>query len=348
MKLFVASLALCLALGHAAPSVDAVSGSLMQAAVRAKWGAYKATHGKTYHGDEDKVRMQKFLEHTVAIEQHNEKFARGEESYSRAHNHFSDMNKNELRSKLGFRAPAEGQGPNATRLPVSAAVRGYESWDWRDHGIVTPIRNQENCGSCYAFAAIGSVEAAYVKQMAQYGQNVDVYSVDFSEQNVVDCSPTDGGCGGGFPYNTLNYIRERSVVEEYAVPYRGDRGQCQQLATVMSAAPRQIVMLQKGDEEGMKNALVQHGPITVGFQVTQEFMGYQSGVFDHRDCLGKARQDGLGGHAVLVVGYGTENNKNYWLIKNSWGTEKGEDGYYKMARGKNLCGVADWPAFPIL
>jgi len=209
-----------------------------------------------------------------------------------------------------------------------------DSWDWRENGtVVTGVKDQKQCGSCWAFGTIGMVE----------GTNALVNGnlTSMSEQDLVDCAkknnkwPNDG-CNGGRSDWASAYIQAKGIDTEASYPYKAKDGTCQQTSPV--AATLTSFATLKKDENVLKDTVFEYGPTAVSIDVTDSFANYKTGVFQDNSCRnGEMDLD----HCVLVVGYGTESGKDYWIVKNSWGTTWGDKGYIKMRRNyNNMCGIA--------
>ncbi|TRY63079.1 hypothetical protein TCAL_11586 [Tigriopus californicus] len=216
--------------------------------------------------------------------------------------------------------------------------------DWRDHGAVTPVKNQAACGSCWAFGATGSLEGQIFRKTGKL--------VSLSEQQLVDCTKSpkyhNMGCDGGLPNAAYRYIRDVGGIEsEELYPYKGLNGKCVFNKTEIVAEDNGYVSIPSGDEDSLKAAVATIGPIVVGIDAKHnEFMMYASGIYDNEACENGRKALN---HAVLVVGYGTDSatQKDFWLVKNSWGTNWGMDGYIKMVRNReNQCGIATYALFP--
>lgn len=207
--------------------------------------------------------------------------------------------------------------------------------DWREKGIVAPIKNQEECGCCYAFSAISALESRNAQKTGKL--------VKLSEQNMVDCSGSSG-CNGGWPNASFQYIIDNEGVNtEEAYPYKAKRGDCKFNPSAVGATVKEYVKIETGNESDLLDA-VADGPVSVALRGVDSVLGfYAKGIFD-RPCTKYDIID----HAMTVVGYGSENGKDYWIVRNSWGPEKGEDGYVRFARGKNLCGIADAAFYPVV
>ena len=219
-------------------------------------------------------------------------------------------------------------------MPVPEAV------DYRDvSGVVRPVRDQQDCGSCWAFAATEALEG----QLGLAGRPMTL-----APQVFVDCVKQDYGCGGGWPEDALAFAEERGVVPEGEYPYTANStGYCRMegpgvsgLAPMFKARAFYEVRA-AGNNHKLRHALWKLGPLSVTLDASG-FDGYSGGIANGDDCS-KDTPD----HAVLLVGYrGAENrNDSYWLIKNSWGASWGEEGFIRLnASQDNPCGIANQAA----
>ncbi|XP_031495120.1 cysteine protease RD19A-like [Nymphaea colorata] len=256
---------------------------------------------------------------------------------------FSDLTEEEFQQKyLGLRSPRPFGGVGgAVKAPILPTNDLPENFDWRDHGAVTPVKNQGSCGSCWTFSATGALEGANFLATGKL--------VSLSEQQLVDCdhecdpseaSSCDAGCNGGLMTNAFQYaIKAGGLEREEDYPYTGtDHGTCKFDKNKIAASVSNFSVVSV-DEDQIAANLVKNGPLAIGINAV--FMQtYVGGVSCPYIC--SRRLD----HGVLLVGYGSEGYapirlkpKPFWIIKNSWGEGWGEKGYYKICRGRNVCGV---------
>jgi cathepsin F/cysteine peptidase B len=219
-----------------------------------------------------------------------------------------------------------------------AAKAAAGSVDWRTKGAVTAVKNQGECGSCWAFSATGSIEGS------NFLKNGKLVSV--SEEQLVDCDKTDMGCSGGLPSNAFDVLkRDRYGAEtEESYPYTaftGRQGKCKE-SNGKKAATVTGYDNMAHDESQMAAAMSSNGPISIGVNAMPWQM-YSSGIMSARNC--RASQPD---HGVLAVAYGTTGNQDYWVVKNSWGASWGEKGYIRVERGGNACNIKFSPTQAIV
>ena len=212
-----------------------------------------------------------------------------------------------------------------------------ENFDWRDidgANYVSPIRNQQKCGSCYAFGSMAMLEARVRMLSKNSMQPV------FSTQDVVSCSEYSQGCEGGFPYLIAGkYGEDFGVVEEKCFPYTGrDSDSCSRErkgCTRYRTTDYHYIGGYYGacNEQLMQAELVQNGPIAVSFEVTEDFHAYKRGIYHKVGVSDGFNPWEVTNHVVAIVGYGVENGVKYWTVKNSWGREWGEKGFFRIIRG---------------
>jgi C1A family cysteine protease len=214
-----------------------------------------------------------------------------------------------------------------------------DSFDWRTKNVVSSIKSQLKCGCCYAFATAAVMESIYA--IKTNSQNV----IDFSPQQISDCSTNgNSGCNGGNFAPSVRYLLKNGgkIATEESYPYAGAQGACK------TSGINQITLgnieygaIPQGDEKKMAEALVNYGPLFIGLDADSKlFMFYKSGVLNIDSCPNRLRDMD---HALTAVGYGYDDALRipYWIIKNSWGTKWGENGYLRLAKDTgNMCGIA--------
>ena len=217
-----------------------------------------------------------------------------------------------------------------------------KSIDWRSKNAVTHVKNQGQCGNCWAFSSTGSIEGAWAIK------NHNLYNL--SEQMLTDCSRNYGnnGCEGGLMDNAFKYIIDNGgLCTEKEYPYIGNDSICLQNQCNNVVKIKSYTDVKPNDESILKRA-VAIGPVSVAIQANvSSFRFYKSGVYQDPEC-----GDQLD-HGVLVVGYGNDQDLDYWIVKNSWSPEWGDNGYIKILRNdansdSGMCGIASQPSFPIV
>jgi cathepsin L len=315
----------------------------------ARWRDFKVQFGKFYKTETEELdRYTMWRDNIKHILEHNTDTSK---SFILGVNNFTDMTHSEFRQHMGncFKIPKEAmhdnktlkQNPQASAFLPAAHVKLPASMDWRMYGAVTPIKNQGQCGSCWAFSSTGALEGQTFRKTKKLPS--------LSEQNLVDCVKANAACNGGWMDNSFAYIRDNQGIDsEAGYPYYAKPlGYCYYNAQYKSATDTGFVDLPSGNEQALMTAVATIGPISVAIDATHpSFMSYRGGVYYEPRCGNTlASLD----HAVLVVGYGTDGGWDYWLVKNSWGTYWGEQGYIRMARNRNdHCGIALKASYPLV
>nr|QBH22539.1 papain-family protein [Oldenlandia affinis] len=292
-------------------------------------------YGKSYSTVEEiKMRFEIFRENVRMIKSHNRKGL----SYTMGVNEFADMTWEEFRKhRLGAAQNCSATSKGNLKLGNDVIP---EEQDWRESGIVSPVKDQGHCGSCWTFSTTGALEAAYAQAFGK--------GISLSEQQLVDCAGAfnNFGCNGGLPSQAFEYIKFNGGLDtEEAYPYTGKNGLCKFSSQNIGVRVIDSVNITLGAEDELKYAVGTVRPVSVAFEVVKGFRFYKEGVYTSTTC-GNTPMDV--NHAVLAVGYGIEDGIPYWLIKNSWGPDWGENGYFKMELGKNMCGVATCASFPVV
>ena len=312
----------------------------------ARFQAYTSAFGKVYASDAERAqRIKNFAATLAQIEKHN---GRSDVTYSLGVNQFSDWTDDEFMEFFNLGGMKGQQECSATKLRKEkknvhlASVTPPARRDWRDANIVSPVKNQGHCGSCWTFSTTGALEAHWKQTTGQW--------VSLSEQQLVDCAQNydNHGCSGGLPSHAFEYIMENGGLDtERGYPYlAADGKKCNFRKRSVGAKVTGVVNITQFDEQELQVAVGTVGPVSVAFQVASDFRSYAGGVYTSTVCGNQPKDVN---HAVLAVGYDVDaNGKKYWIIKNSWGEQWGLQGYFWMERGKNMCGVSDCASYPIV
>jgi cathepsin L len=285
---------------------------------------------KSYAHDEFQVRFQNYKKNLDFI--NNFPADRG---FTVGMNKFGDLTNDEfVRMFTGLRVP-QGYVHEASTFQ-NLHVDLPTTFDWRDKGAVTGVKNQGQCGSCWAFSTTGSVEGCHF-----LGTNK---LVSLSEQNLVDCSDAQGnqGCNGGLMTQAMTYIISNGGIDtESSYPYTAEDGTCQYSASNSGSTEKSFTNVQSGSEDGLQTSVSQ-GPTSVAIDASHSsFQFYTSGVYNEPACSSSQLD-----HGVLAIGWGVTPS-DYWLVKNSWGTDWGISGYIWMSRNaNNQCGIATMATLP--
>ncbi|XP_007479355.1 pro-cathepsin H [Monodelphis domestica] len=289
---------------------------------------------KTYNLNEYHRRLHNFLNNKRRIDEHNA----GKHSYTLGLNQFSDMSFDEFKKQYLMSEP---QNCSATKGSHVRRVGPYPDFmDWRKKGnYVSPVKNQGGCGSCWTFSTTGGLESAVAIATGKL--------LSLAEQQLVDCAQAfnNHGCNGGLPSQAFEYIMyNNGIMGEDTYPYEGKDGTCRFKPDKAIAFVKDVVNITIYDEEAMTEAVAHHNPVSFAFEVTEDFMSYRDGIYSNPRC---DKSPDKVNHAVLAVGYGKNNGILYWIVKNSWGTSWGNNGYFLIERGKNMCGLADCASYPV-
>ncbi|RWS08299.1 hypothetical protein B4U79_09624 [Dinothrombium tinctorium] len=293
-------------------------------------------HGKNYNFSHRELRKTFFRHNYRFIQSMNRKNLH----YKLKVNHLADYSPEEMAMLRGRRvSKGYNGGLPFTEYPWTKVP---DNWDWRLLGAVNPVKDQAVCGSCWSFGTTGTIEGVYFVRTGQL--------VSLSEQQLIDCSWNEGdnGCDGGEDFRAYDYIMKVGGIateEDYGY-YLGQDGKCHDKEVPKTVKLRGFVNVTSGSPRALKVALYKNGPVTVGIDASHRSLSfYANGIYYEPKCGNKP--DDLD-HQVLVVGYGTLFGQNYWLIKNSWSTYWGNDGYVLISQKNNNCGVTTQPTYPLI
>ncbi|KAF5898538.1 cathepsin L1-like [Clarias magur] len=273
-----------------------------------EWKLWKRTYGVDYEEERDDMQRRAIWEKNKnLIEDNNRRFYIGMSEFSMAMNKYGDLYNQLLGAKVKGNAHKKGKTANARKLRNHAQRLRLTSVDYRQMGYVTEIKDQGYCGSCWAFSTTGAIEGQMFKTTGQL--------ISLSEQNLVDCSRPYGtyGCNGAWMANAYDYVINNGLQASDTYPYTSvDTQPCFHDSSNIVAQIRDYRFIPNGDEQALADALATIGPITVAVDADHpSFLFYSSGIYEEPSC----NPNNLS-HAVLLVGYGSEGGRDYWIIKN--------------------------------
>jgi len=296
---------------------------------RSLFNEWKLKYNKSYESPrEEKIHYSNFL----ASLQRIQKRAPSINGAIYGLTKFSDLSVGEFKSKILMKKkiiPTRNhRGPSKNRK-ISSVPNVY---DWRNSGKVTPVKDQEQCGSCWAFSATETIESAW---MLLHNLN-NVTMKPLSPQQIVDCDNGDSGCDGGEPSSAYAYVMSAGGMEtnkEY--PYIGQDGNCHfQKPLVYADIQNWDYACHIEMEEELLESTYNYGPLSICVDA-QNWQDYQSGIMTSWECAWVNILD----HCVQAVGWSLNAPTPYWSVRNSWNTDWGENGYIRLEYGANTCGL---------
>jgi len=257
-------------------------------------------------------------------------------------NKFSDLTPAEFRAKYLMQTPLEPvvSKENVLQPTVQNVPPTY---DWRPKGVVTAVKDQGQCGSCWAFSTTENIESVW---MLAHGLKNDTMK-PLAPQQIVDCDTTDEGCNGGFPASAYDYVQKAGGLETEAdYPYHAVDQQCHFSASKVYAKISNFkYATSRGDETTLQQNLVSTAPLSICLDASN-WQDYQNGVMSAWGCcwLRICQLD----HCVQLVGYDTTASTPYYIVRNSWGTDWGENGFIRLEIGTNTCGITNYATTSIV
>jgi cathepsin L len=303
-----------------------------------EYNQYLQIYGKSYNSTPEYWgHYYDFKKNFAKINTHNDKNL----SWKMGLNNFTDISDDKF-NKIYLKAKQSPHriynGDNRVPFKRNLDIILPDSIDWRGESLVTNVKNQGECGSCWAFSAVGALEGAHAKKTGNL--------TSLSEQNLVDCAQNFDcrGCEGGWMSSALEYVFYNNGLDtESSYPYTAQDQKCGYKKNASGVKVKSITNITKGDTDSLLYAVATVGPISVAIDAEFDFQNYQSGIYTSTECSKESLD-----HGVLIVGYGeTSDGKKYYIIKNSWGSSWGMDGYAYWDRDTpNMCGIAEAATFP--
>ncbi|CAH2086731.1 unnamed protein product [Euphydryas editha] len=301
---------------------------------------YKDTHNKQYKDeDEHEMRRKIFEKNLRLIQEHNRK----NNSYILGINKFSDQTPEEMQRRKGLIRRKAGEVGNVPFPYTTSKIAEIsetlpKQYDLRLFGIISPVGDQEDCGSCWTFGTTAAVEGALAR-------NNGGRLLRLANQALIDCAWGFGvaGCEGGSDTAAYRWMMEYGLptVEEYG-PYRNKDGFCEIENMTQTYRIKGFTDVTPFSVEALKVALVNHGPLSVSIHATDVLKMYTGGILYDPSCDPSSLN-----HEVTLVGYGEQDGDSYWIVRNSWGTNWGIDGYFHISTRDNSCGIATEPTYVV-
>lgn len=306
--------------------LGAVAVAAFEDPVQQQFFQFVKDYNKQYPIEEFFDRFNVFKANVELIEAHNN----GSSGWKMGINKFADLTPAEFKLFLGLRPRDNSYIRSQNEEELLA--KPTNDIDWEQKGAVTPVKDQAQCGSCWAFSTTGSMEGIVQIKTGQL--------LSLSEQELVDCAGSSGnqGCNGGLMDDAFEWIIQNGgLASEASYPYTARDGPCKKLSSVASISGYKDTP--QGSETAL-GSLLQQQPISIAIEADQSsFQFYRSGIF-----TGPCGQQL--DHGVLLVGSGSEGGQQYWRVKNSWGVGWGDKGYIRMIQGQNMCGLSNMASYP--
>jgi len=305
--------------------------------VATMFSEWKVSYGRTYASlAEHNTRLEHFHRAIGIVAELNRAHSHRKNGATFKLNKFADRSPDELKALRGFKADIKDRTNHKEVTEVNAAPT---SFDWRTKGVINPIQDQGQCGSCWAFSATANIESRWAIAKG-------VRPIKLAEQALVDCDQLcgtyrsmqgcDAGCNGGLMPNAYKYVIANGQPTEASYPYQAVDGTCKRFTKANVSITSWEFVAQ--NEATIAAYLAENGPVSIAVDASN-WSYYYGGVMEYL-CWGKTTYNDLD-HGVELVGYGTDElGTDYWIVRNSWSTDWGDAGYARILRGTNFCGVA--------
>lgn len=292
---------------------------------------FQVLYNKTYSTRDILSRKDIYLENIAFIRQHN---SNPNHTYQLGVPSWTDLSWSEFQVQfLGLPSQTPFNRDFSPVFTEENENRGDRnipsSWDWRTSGVVAPIQNQKNCGSCWAFSTICAIEQKIALKNNQFYK--------LSEQQLVDCDTRNFGCNGGYMERAYQYVRNNRITTNQSYPYEAEQGTCKRSLNPLFRI-RGYGLVRSTASMSTVQQLAKEHVLVIGIHTNRHFQFYQSGIFNG-PCANSLN------HAVNIVGY----TPTFWIIRNSWGTNWGEQGYMRLDRTNGwICGIQYMMSYAIV
>jgi len=308
--------------------------------VERDFNMWMAENNKAYATAEYQTRLANYMVNVKKVAELNANSKAENSTAVFALNKFADLSAVELKALLGLKRELPSVHPHFRLREQNTTLQGPTSFDWRTQDKLTPVKNQGQCGSCWAFSCAESIESVYMIAKGLTGKTMP----PLGPQQIVDCDHTGAyGCGGGDLPTCYNYVKSAGGLErETDYPYHARDGTCvadKSKEFVKINGWKYVIPSGSRDENAMANFLSANSPMSIIVDA-QSWSFYKSGVLKASQC-GETLD-----HAVQAVGYNIPSG--YWIVRNSWGTSWGQQGYIYLEFGKSTCGMTTEVTVPTL
>jgi len=291
-------------------------------------------YGKTYTTNgEALLRFQNFKNSLARVNTNNAYTKSRGSGATFGLNKFSDLSPDEFAERVLMKPFTPVSAEIKEKNILTPRIGGPTTFDWRDHGAVTAVKDQGQCGSCWAFSVTENVESVWILSKGLTNTTLP----PLAPQQIVDCDTSDAGCDGGNPPTAYDYIISAGGLDgEKDYPYTAQDGTCSFKASAVVAKISNFKYATSGDEDTMKDNLVSWAPLSICVDA-RYWQDYAGGIMAEWQCDWVVELD----HCVQAVGYDLTAGTPFWIVRNSWGTDWGEAGYIRLQYGSNTCGLTD-------
>jgi len=299
------------------------------------FASWMAEYGKVYSSEDYPLKFENFKATKASIAKLNAE----SDGAVFGLNHLSDLSEKEFKATILMKNPIAVVETGAPQAFVSAP-NAPQTYDWRDKKVVTAVKNQAQCGSCWAFSATEAIESAWI--ISGHANT----SIDLSPQQIVDCDTSNSGCNGGWPDKAMTYVHKAGGQEGIMhYPYTAKNGACEFASKWVEAKVAAYETATKSkDETTLQTNLLAWGPLSICVDATA-WQSYRSGVLTPKQCCtGSCQLD----HCVQLVGYDATVAPGYWIVRNSWAESWGINGYIHLQMGGNTCALTDHATWPTI